>query len=228
MDSADPVEAVIAKQVAIVGTHEQGLQALRAQCQSLYATQENFLASLQEIRAVLPAVQAPSATPATTVNPQAAYLTVHPLPTCSYDDFLGEFKRTFAHAVAKGSAEERLLGLQRGNQSIAEFIVDFRTAAAEAKWPDRALQSIFRCALSEDLKDQLSSRDEPRSFENLVSLFLRIDNCLREREAEKKPSVRKHTIASASTTFGNNIRRRSRKYGSYTGAHVNWPLASHC
>lgn len=142
-----------------------------------------ILASLQEIRAVLPAVQVPSATPATTVTPQAAHLTVHPLPTCS-DDFLGEFKRTFAHPVAKGSAEERLLGLQQRNQSVAEFIIDFRTAAAEAKWPDRALQSIFGCALSEELKDQLSSRDEPRSSEDLVSLSLRIDNRLREREEE--------------------------------------------
>lgn len=86
--------------------------------------------------------------------------------------------------MAEGSAEERLLGLQRGNQSIAEFIIDFRTAAAKAKRPDRALQSIFRCALSEELKDQLSSRDEPRSSEDLVSLSLRIDNRLREREEE--------------------------------------------
>uniref|UniRef100_A0AAZ1XNQ6 DUF4939 domain-containing protein n=1 Tax=Oreochromis aureus TaxID=47969 RepID=A0AAZ1XNQ6_OREAU len=166
MDSADRVEAVIAKQGAILGAHKQGSQALGAQYQSLHATQENFLAALQEIRTALPgapsrAAQSPAEPPqpepysgepgpygtfllkcdlAFTYSPHTfttdsvklaylvaklqgkvlswaeAYLSVHPLPTCSYDEFLGEFKKTFAHPVAEGSTEERLLRLQQGNQ----------------------------------------------------------------------------------------------------------------
>lgn len=120
-----------------------------------------------------------------------AYLSAHPLPTCSFDDFLCEFKKTFTHPVSEGSSDERLLGLQQGSRSVAEFIIDFRTAAAEANWPDHALRGVFRRALNDELKDQLASRDEPKSFEDLVSLSLRIDNRLREREAEKNQKHRK-------------------------------------
>lgn len=91
-----------------------------------------------------------------------------------------------------------MLRLQQENQSVAEFIIDFCTSAAEVNWPDWALQSIFRCALSEELKDQLASRDDPRTFEDLVSLSLRTDNRLREREAEKTPSVRKPAFSPQS------------------------------
>lgn len=120
-----------------------------------------------------------------------AYLTVHPLPTCSFDDFLAEFKKTFAHPVSEDRAEEKLLRLQQGDRSVAEFVIAFRTAAAVANWPDHALKGVFRRALNDDLKDQLASRDDPKSFEDLVSLSLRIDNRMREREAERSSSSRK-------------------------------------
>lgn len=119
-----------------------------------------------------------------------ANLSVHPLSTCSYDEFLGEFKKTFVHPVAEGGAEERLLGLQQGDRSIAEFIIDFRTTATEANWPKQALRRVFRRVLNDELKDQLASLDEPETFE-YNALSLRIDNRLREREAKKKRSVRK-------------------------------------
>uniref|UniRef100_A0AAZ1WXJ5 DUF4939 domain-containing protein n=1 Tax=Oreochromis aureus TaxID=47969 RepID=A0AAZ1WXJ5_OREAU len=149
-------------------TAELRSPTLGAQYQSLHATQENFLAALQEIRTALPgapsrAAQSPAEPPqpepysgepgpygtfllkcdlAFTYSPHTfttdsvklaylvaklqgkvlswaeAYLSVHPLPTCSYDEFLGEFKKTFAHPVAEGSTEERLLRLQQGNQAL--------------------------------------------------------------------------------------------------------------
>lgn len=61
-----------------------------------------------------------------------AYMSIRPLPICSYDEYLGEFKNTFAHSMTEGEMEDRWLGLQQGDRSIAEFIIDFRTSAAEA------------------------------------------------------------------------------------------------
>lgn len=48
MDSADPVRAAVSKQGAILGAHEQALQALDTRCQAIGETQAKILASLQE------------------------------------------------------------------------------------------------------------------------------------------------------------------------------------
>lgn len=114
-----------------------------------------------------------------------AYLASNPLLNCCYDDFLDAFKKTFAHPISEGSTALRLLSLCQGRRSIADYLIDFRTAAVEAGWADQALQGIFLQSLNDNMKDQLASRDEPTFFEALASLALRIDNRLREREREK-------------------------------------------
>lgn len=113
------------------------------------------------------------------------------MPSCSYDAFLGEFKRTFAHPISVGSAVRRLLNLRQGRRSIADYLIDFRTAAAAVGWPDKALQGVYSQSLNEDMKDQLASRDEPVTFEELATLTLRLDNRLRERERERNSSTRR-------------------------------------
>lgn len=72
-----------------------------------------------------------------------AYLSVHLLSSCSYDEFFGELNKTFAHSILEGSAARRLLGLRQGSRSIAKFLTDFCTATAEAKWPDHELWEVF-------------------------------------------------------------------------------------
>lgn len=120
-----------------------------------------------------------------------AYLARHPLPTCHYDDFLREFKKTFAHPTSECSSARKLLHLRQGRRSIADFLIDFRIAAAEAGWSDRALHGVYLHSLNDEMKDHLASRDEPATFEELVSLTLRIDSRLREREWERDYSSRR-------------------------------------
>lgn len=111
-----------------------------------------------------------------------AYLLNHPLQSCSYDEFMGQLKKTFVHPVSEASIARKLLNLRQGRRSIADYLIDFRTAAAAAGWPDCALQAVYLQSLNETMKDQLAYRDEPATFEELASLTLRIDNRLRERE----------------------------------------------
>lgn len=134
------------------------------------------------------------------LNWAEAYLSAHPLPSCSYDAFLGEFKRTFAHPISVGSAVRRLLNLREGRRSIADYLIDFRTAAAAVGWPDKALQGVYLQSLNEDMKDQLASRDEPVTFEELASLTLCVDNRLRERERERN-SITRRPVRRASPVF---------------------------
>lgn len=114
-----------------------------------------------------------------------AYQGRHPLPTCRYDEFLKEFKKTFAHTTSECSSARRLLNLRQGRQGIADFLINFRIAAAEAGWSDRALQGVYLHSLNDEMKDQLASWDEQANFEELVSLTLRIDSRLRERVWER-------------------------------------------
>ena len=44
---------------------------------------------------------------------------------------------------------------------------------------------MFQNALSEAIKDELVSRDEPKTLEELISLAIRIDNRRRERRRER-------------------------------------------
>lgn len=53
--------------------------------------------------------------------------------------------------------------------------------AEEIGWDDSALKGIFVNSLSDFLKDQLATRDEPDSLDGLISLAIRLDNRLRER-----------------------------------------------
>lgn len=261
MDSADAERSAIQRQGAILGSHEQSIQFLLAQQQTLRDGQSKILETLQALQTDIstaagsasgPAGQ-DSGTPAPLPQPVAvaspptsafrdatspepepfsgdpgscsgfllqvdlvfgrsprtfvadsnkisylvgklrnralkwaeAYLSKNPLLTCSYEVFLGEFQKTFAHPISEGSSAQRLLDLRQGRQRVADFLIDFRTAAAETGWPDDALRGVFFRALNEGMKDQLASRDEPKSFEELASLSLRIDNRLRDRERDR-------------------------------------------
>lgn len=91
----------------------------------------------------------------------------------------------FVHPISEGSSVQRMLNLHQGRQSVADFLIDFRTTTAKTGWPDETLRGVFFQALNDDMKDQLASRDEPKTFEELASLSLRIDNRLRDRERER-------------------------------------------
>ena len=47
------------------------------------------------------------------------------------------------------------------------------------------VRGIFLRSLSEELKDELASRDEPNSLEALISLAIKIDGRLKERDKER-------------------------------------------
>lgn len=71
-------------------------------------------------------------------------------------------------------ASTRFTDLHQGNPSIAE------KKQLTCQWNDAALHSVFFRGLSDQLKDELTSREEPKTFD-LFSLAIRIDNRLRER-----------------------------------------------
>uniref|UniRef100_A0A4W6F130 CCHC-type domain-containing protein n=1 Tax=Lates calcarifer TaxID=8187 RepID=A0A4W6F130_LATCA len=108
-----------------------------------------------------------------------------PWSTRSLNDFLTLFRAVFDLPDHAGNVAQRLLALSQGTRSVADYAVEFRILAAETGWDEPALRGIFIRGLAERLKDELAARDEPSTLDALVSLAVRLDNCLRERRREK-------------------------------------------
>ncbi|KAJ8354748.1 hypothetical protein SKAU_G00223150 [Synaphobranchus kaupii] len=112
-------------------------------------------------------------------------------------------RRVVDHPVCGRDATQRLLQVRQGSRSVAEMAVQFRTLAAEAGWNDTALQGAFRQALSEELKDQLSTWEESNSLNSLINLAIAIDNRLRTRAREREESLTNSILHASrwSSTF---------------------------
>lgn len=108
-------------------------------------------------------------------------------PFCSsYSAFEEEFKRVFDHPISGREASKRLLSLQQGSRTAAEYAIHFRTIAAGSGWNNESLMVCFQNGLSETLKDDLATREPSRDLETLIDLAIRLDNRLRERNLSRQ------------------------------------------
>jgi len=96
-----------------------------------------------------------------------------------------ELHKVFDHPVKGQEAMNQLFLLRQGSGSVANFSIEFRILAAKCGWDEPALMTLFARNLSEELKDELASRDDSTSLEQLISLAIRIDNRLWERRRER-------------------------------------------
>ena len=106
----------------------------------------------------------------------------------TYASFVKELKKLFDHPVQGSVAASRLFSLCQVLQSAAEYAVEFRILTAESSWNKLVLLSLFRRGLSERLQDELVTREEPETLEQLVVLVIKLDNRLRERQRERSSS----------------------------------------
>lgn len=89
----------------------------------------------------------------------------------------------FEHPLHQEVAAKKLLTLRQGNITVTDLSIQFQVAAQETGWDELALRSIFSNSVSEQIKDQLATRDEPASSNELIHLAIRI-NRLRVRKRE--------------------------------------------
>uniref|UniRef100_A0A3Q3AJP0 Ty3 transposon capsid-like protein domain-containing protein n=1 Tax=Kryptolebias marmoratus TaxID=37003 RepID=A0A3Q3AJP0_KRYMA len=131
-----------------------------------------------------------------------AFLNSHPIETLLSQRFIQEFLQVFDHPFQHEEAAKRLLNLRQGRRSVADFSVNFRITAVEAGWEELALKGVFINSLSENIKDELASRDEPGSLDGLISLAIRIDNRLREPLIDvTRPRSEIHSSPSINSSF---------------------------
>lgn len=114
-----------------------------------------------------------------------SFLQSHSLETLTYQCFVQEFRKVFEHPLQQEAAGKRLLSLRQGRKSVADHSISFRITAEETGWDDLALKTVFTNSLSDVLKDQLATREEPNSLDELITLAIRIDSRLQERRRER-------------------------------------------
>ena len=117
-----------------------------------------------------------------------------------YSAFRQEFSSVFDHPTDGEDAAGRLLVIQQGSRSAAEYTLEFRILAADSRWDDTALRSAYRRGLSEAIKD-LIVRDRPSSLNELITLALQMDERLRERRQERTQRAGGYRPALNRTSF---------------------------
>ena len=106
-------------------------------------------------------------------------------PECSdFNSFTENMIRVFDQSVASEDAAKKLMSIQQGRTSVADYAITFRTLAAVSGWNEPALVSAFHHGLSDPVKDGLASVDCPPNLEALISHAIRLDNRLRERRRD--------------------------------------------
>ncbi|XP_037831202.1 catechol O-methyltransferase B isoform X1 [Kryptolebias marmoratus] len=103
----------------------------------------------------------------------------------SFQKFVEEFRSIFGQDLDTTALSRNLWRLRQGQRSVAEFSIDFRTQAAALGWDSGALKSAFFQALNGSIRDELMLLDEPKTLDELMTLAIRIDGRLRDRNRDR-------------------------------------------
>ena len=82
---------------------------------------------------------------------------------------------TYHAAHWSSEASWKLLQLWQNSHSVADYVVDFRTLAAESAWNPEALFVMFLHGVSEEVKDELAARELPTDLNLIIALNIQID-----------------------------------------------------
>lgn len=96
----------------------------------------------------------------------------------------------FDPASPEVEATFSLLNLAQGSRSVIDYIIEFRTLAADSAWNDAALYDTFYGGLAEQLKDTLASQAKPKTLKDLFEAITRLDGRYRERQLERSRTFR--------------------------------------
>jgi len=108
----------------------------------------------------------------------------------SFPLFLEEFHKSFGEVNEKLNNETKLLRLRQGKTPASEYAIEFRRLSAGSGFNDAALLCMFREGLSEDLKDELATRDLPDDLSPYMMKVIELDNRIRDRESRRRFSNR--------------------------------------
>ncbi|TWW79641.1 Retrotransposon-like protein 1 [Takifugu flavidus] len=117
-------------------------------------------------------------------------------PACaSFQAFSEELRKVFGLGAAGPEGTSELLSIRQGNQSVADYSIDFRTKARLSDWNLAALRDAFLHGLAEYIKDELVSYPLPATLDELIELSTRLDLRVRARRRERRQNPALYTAA---------------------------------
>lgn len=109
-------------------------------------------------------------------------------PICSsFDEFSSEMKKLFDRSVRGDEAAAKLVRLRQKNQTVTDYLIQFKTLSAECKWDKGALRTLFREGLDTQIQDEMAVQETPADLEDLISLALRIEARIQLRRRRLAP-----------------------------------------
>jgi hypothetical protein len=131
----------------------------------------------------------------------------------SLTQFWKKLKETFGNPDETRAAERQLRNLKQKG-SAGTYAAEFKRLMAKLDLGENDLMIRFYDGLRDNVKDELSKKDRPKTLHEYVTEAIRIDNRLYERQLEKKgqgtPWVRTKPVANTS-------QRRSTASGHHSG-----------
>jgi hypothetical protein len=105
----------------------------------------------------------------------------------SWDDFVQEFQSTFGDPDPAGTARFKLDQLKQGNNTVDEYVSNFRELMDETGYNDAALVEKFEKGLSPGIVDKIYGISEmPTTLNSWIQWATKFDRQWRQREAKKK------------------------------------------
>ena len=123
----------------------------------------------------------------------------HPEMLANYQLFRAQFLSVFCHPSEAEDPALRLNKIKQGNRSVSEYAVDFKVVAAQCNITDDSKRGTFYAGLSDAIKQGLINQ-YPNSFEELVTLSLRVD--ARRRQISEEAGAPFRSMAPQGASAG--------------------------
>ena len=116
-----------------------------------------------------------------------------------YRLFTEAFTKRFAPLDTTEAAQEALKSLKQGKHSMAEYISRFNQYTRQTGWSSADHRTRFYDGLQDQLKDNLAIYDRPTNmYEELRTAVHVLDQCMRQRQAEKHGKSATNTMQAPS------------------------------
>lgn len=86
-----------------------------------------------------------------------------------------ELISTFDPANPEAEAIHILQNLRQGSRSATDYIIDFKTTAADCGWNEQALTQV---GLSDRIKDAMLAHEKPKTLQSKMDLVTRREGAM--------------------------------------------------
>ena len=109
---------------------------------------------------------------------------------------MNELDANFGDFDRKATAANNLRGLKQGKSTASEYASESRRICADLDWGKGAFVDQFKRGLSKEVKDLMLTVAVPSTLYEAISIAVRCDDRLRERQVERKEGIQACSHAS--------------------------------